>query len=698
MPRQATFSVIPETLTPESAATSKRAMTSKQAQKLYRERHRQPKMTRQEMRRWELQEQERIRKELEKDKQLNRARFLREKKKQQEKEKLEQKKKTGQPIAPPRPSQPMITGFVRKKAEKPVQQPAIEEKGSPACRPAPPPPPPQPSPPSPLRDHTPEVTAQQDGKDVEPQNSAQRPASIATNVHQLGDAGLWCKDEPMQGQDQIPTKLDRLASDIQSGHREIREQIPENSLQSPKLARCVRERQTSERLGPPRSSLPRLTSRKKSENGEMRQSVSPPSVQKATLSRNAEEQTAAVRGQTQREVTDDNKLADSIQPSPKRMAEGLIIMKKASPTSVQQLNSTHGRAKPPTRSVQAPLPGRQNQHRADEGYGPATSAQGPIGSRRLTGHRGTQERGLWGEGENGFPSQSKASAGSVQQPGSKLQDATKENNRTIPSTQAFNMEAEEIDWDCIMVVEKEDGLDKTSRPKQSISKRVETPSRRPLEPLRASVSNSRPPSHIRPQTTTQPGEPKRMGNGVQKPKYLPPHLRTQTTRPAPARNSEPKVQRPARHSPQKAPPTSTQLFLLSNFDELFPSVSQEARELSLPAPNPPKPVSKRPPVPAFVKPANPPKVPGHPPARAASAKPLPAPKLAKAASNVVDISFLSTQDLVMSSQDLREISVPAGTPLRAGPPVFLKPKVETPTLSQSGRPVAPGRQFLPKRR
>lgn len=721
MPRQATFSVIPETLAQELGAAPKRAMTSKQAQKLYRERNRQPKMTRQEMRRWELQEQERIRKELEKDKQLNRARFLREKKKQQEKEKLEQKKKTGKPIAPPRPSQPMITGFVRKKVEKPVQQPAIEEKGSPARRPPSPPPPPSPLPPLPLREPTPEITTQQDSEDFELKNSLQQPAPIATNVHRLGDAGLLFEDESMQDQDKVPTKFERLALEIQPEHRETSEQVSGNSLQPPASARSVRERQGYERRGSPTSSLSRLASRKKSENWEMRQTAFSTSVQKSTLNKNAEEQAtelvllarssikaAGVGGQTQREVHGDNQLADSLPLSLKKTVEILLIRDNAFPTSVQQPNLTHrvehqaeqqghGRVKPPTPSVQAPLSGTQNKRRADEGDGFATtSAQGPVGSGRLTGHRGAQEKGLLRE-ENRFTSQNKAPAAFAQQAASKLQDANNENNRTIPSTQAFNMEAEEIDWDCIMVVEKEEGLDKTSRPKQSTSKRFRTPSRRPLQPLRPITTNSNPPSCIRPPTTTRPVEPKRVSSGVQKPKYLPPHLRTQTSPRPPARNSEPKAQRPAQSSPQKAPPTSTQLFLLSNFDDLFPSVSQEARELSLPAPKPPKPVFKRPPVRAFPKPAIPPKVPARPPARAIAAKPLPAPKPAKTSPNI-DISFLSTQDLVMSTQDLREIRVPAGTPLRTGPPVFLKPKVETPTLSQSGRPVAPGRQFLPKRR
>jgi len=98
---------------PHDGKDSHPPMTSKQAQKLYRQKNRQPRMSKEEQRRLERLEQERIRKELEQEKRLNRAQFLREKKKQQEQAKLLERKRQGLPLVDPRPSQNVITKFIR---------------------------------------------------------------------------------------------------------------------------------------------------------------------------------------------------------------------------------------------------------------------------------------------------------------------------------------------------------------------------------------------------------------------------------------------------------------------------------------------------------------------------------------------------------------------------------------------------------
>ncbi|KAM7213649.1 hypothetical protein V8F06_010970 [Rhypophila decipiens] len=88
-------------------------MTSKQAQKLHREKTKQPRVSREEQRRLEREEQKRIKDEFDKEKSSKRARFLRDKKKEKEQKALEAKRKKGLPLVDVRPSQPTISWLVR---------------------------------------------------------------------------------------------------------------------------------------------------------------------------------------------------------------------------------------------------------------------------------------------------------------------------------------------------------------------------------------------------------------------------------------------------------------------------------------------------------------------------------------------------------------------------------------------------------
>jgi hypothetical protein len=117
MPQQ-TFNLVPnplESLNPVGTVTTLRRlppMTSKQAQKLHRQRSKAPKLSKVEQRRQELAEQERIRKELEQQKAQARARTAREKKKLKEQEAREKRRKLGRPVVECRPSQDTISRFV----------------------------------------------------------------------------------------------------------------------------------------------------------------------------------------------------------------------------------------------------------------------------------------------------------------------------------------------------------------------------------------------------------------------------------------------------------------------------------------------------------------------------------------------------------------------------------------------------------
>lgn len=113
MPVQQTFTLIPEARARAAANTPIRPMTSKQVKKAHKQANQQPKLSRQEQRRLELAEQERIRKELEKDRQAARARAARERKKEKELANKEAKRKLGKPLVDVRPSQDTIARFVR---------------------------------------------------------------------------------------------------------------------------------------------------------------------------------------------------------------------------------------------------------------------------------------------------------------------------------------------------------------------------------------------------------------------------------------------------------------------------------------------------------------------------------------------------------------------------------------------------------
>ncbi|KAJ1337418.1 troponin T-like protein [Microdochium nivale] len=108
-PVQNTFSIIPNF---PSAANSRNddestrrgnrpAMTTKQAKKAYQNATRGPKLTKAEIRRQELLEQDRIRKEAEKERNQTRAARARDRKREKEDNERAQKKKKGLPLVNP---------------------------------------------------------------------------------------------------------------------------------------------------------------------------------------------------------------------------------------------------------------------------------------------------------------------------------------------------------------------------------------------------------------------------------------------------------------------------------------------------------------------------------------------------------------------------------------------------------------------
>ncbi|KAI3329556.1 hypothetical protein F4824DRAFT_381419 [Ustulina deusta] len=125
-PVQNTFSIVPDAPSAINASrhgggdsTAARPgrppMTTKQVKKAYQKANKGPKLSKAEQRRQELFEQDRIRKEFEKEKNQARARAARDKKKEKEERERAEKKKKGLPLVHVRASQDTIARFVRAK-------------------------------------------------------------------------------------------------------------------------------------------------------------------------------------------------------------------------------------------------------------------------------------------------------------------------------------------------------------------------------------------------------------------------------------------------------------------------------------------------------------------------------------------------------------------------------------------------------
>lgn len=136
-PKQKTFELIPTTaglhgLAPAAAAAaappvlSRPPMTTKQAKKLYRKANKGPKLSKAEQRRVELLEQDRIRKELERERNQARARTARDRRKAKLDKEREDRKRRGLPLVDVHPSQDTISRFVNRGKSKEDGESATE--------------------------------------------------------------------------------------------------------------------------------------------------------------------------------------------------------------------------------------------------------------------------------------------------------------------------------------------------------------------------------------------------------------------------------------------------------------------------------------------------------------------------------------------------------------------------------------------
>lgn len=119
-PVQQTFSLIPELPSAlhggeqEQGRVSRPPMTTKQAKKAYKAKNKGPKLCKAEQRRQDLMEQDRIRREFEKERNQARAKAARDKRKEKEDREKAEKKRKGVPLVEVHPSQDTLARFVRR--------------------------------------------------------------------------------------------------------------------------------------------------------------------------------------------------------------------------------------------------------------------------------------------------------------------------------------------------------------------------------------------------------------------------------------------------------------------------------------------------------------------------------------------------------------------------------------------------------
>lgn len=119
-PVQQTFSLIPELPSAlhggeqEQGRVSRPPMTTKQAKKAYKAKNKGPKLSKAEQRRQDLMEQDRIRREFEKERNQARAKAARDKRKEKEDREKAEKKRKGVPLVEVHPSQDTLARFLRR--------------------------------------------------------------------------------------------------------------------------------------------------------------------------------------------------------------------------------------------------------------------------------------------------------------------------------------------------------------------------------------------------------------------------------------------------------------------------------------------------------------------------------------------------------------------------------------------------------
>ncbi|KAH6612260.1 hypothetical protein B0J18DRAFT_414365 [Chaetomium sp. MPI-SDFR-AT-0129] len=682
-----------------TAPHSRPPMTSKQVQKAYRERTRGPKLTKAEQRRIELEEQARIRKELERDKQLNRARVLRERKKEKEAKVLEERKKRGLPLVKVSASQDTIARFVRgngvgrkrdaggervtggvKKGEVGKENiPPGEEGGE--------------------KKRVWLDTVSEKSEEIQGEERGERKRM------RLDEAVEFKSGEEVQGKE-VEEKEDSVKTDsrsttpgkakVESTRLAHQEPIDSSSAKpndrtdiSPTEGKvqAIETDATTTSIPKPTPAQQAPVPAQVQPKGH--ETVPVPAPAPARRSPEAAEQATE-------KALQETSAANRLRPDSPR-----VEVQVAKPSSAVTVDTTARRAARETEQPIPPVPVNRPTPTNSSALKPGPRAIPPVrqgtAAQEARRHNQTTPKPIPASVQRRPP------LNQVQTPGPR--DITPGPQRSHSASSAVLREI-------------------TNRPNQT----------RPMS-AGAGVQKSRPHqaspsiSHRRTSTVAtfkqpRPEAPARVQpQNPPKPQFLPPHLRQASDKPATSAPAPAPAQPELRTLHDDIPnglPTSTQLFVMSHLDELFPSPTQEARELGIervapakqkplqPGPTrreakqetvnrepvqprqPPRPVAQ-----ANRSMAPPPRPPAKPARPAAMGPPLKVPPVKPTASrqfraavtsrrpappkpaDALDVPFIATQDLMFSTQDLRELEEP--TPSKGArnaghnPPRFKQP-------------------------
>ncbi|KAK3505462.1 hypothetical protein B0T13DRAFT_456469 [Neurospora crassa] len=652
MPRQNTFTVVPNPMgmqgliSRDNAPASKpQAMTSKQAKKLYKQATKQPRLSKAEQRRLELEEQERIRKELDKQKSANKARIAREKKKAKELAEIQARKKKGLPLVDVHPSQDTISRFIRvgvantatkRDSSGNVKGPAVDQQS----------------------------------RTVSPERDDSNKENIPDGGGEIGES---LRKRPRLDPDSQPKRQDAVTIHCKESISGVEDTTITDKENVPRMEDRIEN--TSQRTSQPRRSGKEGS---QSDNETKTRTESNPQ-----------------RLETPEEVV-------MVLPKPTRLQpdRNLEDMGLSRPQSVEALQPRRLENAPPkldlVKKVVKPLP-TDMRPRPILGVTDGNRSTPAKPSKEAVPSQGYQKlEHVIKEKEQQLPKESSQPRPKASTPNTSVVRSAIEASKAFPSPQPH-----------VSPIPPPPPRPSMSAHQPSNAARLKPPGPQyqdtaPANPPRPSSTMANPnkfPSPYRPMgppalvpQRPSPGPPsfkrpmaRPSSGGIQKPKFLPRnHPQGSASRSSVSNN----IGKPAVPT-NNTPPTSTQLFVMSHLDDLLPSPSQELRELeedirSTPTSRPP--VFKSLPGKQGQGPADVPKSPlALGPKR--FARQTSYVQIAPSRPRIQEVKpveddifpFLSTQDLLFSSQDIRELE--SDTPTRVDnrkenfqPPLKASPK------------------------
>ncbi|KAK3296462.1 uncharacterized protein B0H64DRAFT_432999 [Chaetomium fimeti] len=619
--QQHTFTTVPNPLgmqglmaRPTDGPQSKPPMTSKQAQKLYREATRGPRLSRAEQRRVEREEQDRIRRELDRDRQTTRARALRDRQRDKDRRARDDRKRKGLPLVEPRASQGTISRFLR---------------GNGAGR---------------KRDAVGEAVGVAVGLP---------PVREEVEVEVAGDSRSSTEDGVGGGN----TLAGEAAGIISEGkRRRLGDGLEEGNDDTEKTTEIKGVEVKG--VGIPAKGVERPGGEDLTANGPQ---PTPSGPGPAPLGKRADK--GVTRGEGKGDLMSEkgNPLETPRSKEPKGPRTETTPGRKTSPEDTKPCpasNSTGNTAH------------TENAKTTGDVVTMKALAKPPVSrpSRLGTPDQPTsgREKGMLGTTPDPAPKKTPLNK-PAQTPNPQSHTARPPQQQRPPKPAPVQPPPTR------KVLQETTNTPNRIRPppgSDSASKFA-----LPSKPSRATQRQS--PAAV--PAFKQP-RPRTPGIGGHKPQFLPPHVRNSTTS---SRSTTPSP--PAKDDFYSAPPTSTQLFIMSHIDDLCPSPTQEARELRGDPPTAVQPVKpaprQQPQIPSFkgdrprqptrqvarVQTTMPPPPRPTVPAEPARGRPVKVePTTATKPCDVPAIPFISTQDLLFSSQDLRDVEEPTTTPSRTG--------------------------------